>query len=357
MSRLPNVRGRRGFTLIELLVVIAIIAILIGLLLPAVQKIRDAANRMSSQNNLKQIGLALHNHNDTYGYLPSAMGASVGNDPNWGAPYNPSHFGTAHYFLLPFVEQDNVYKDVEINTDRNVSYPAPPNLGPVQANSYRSHAVIKTYTAPNDPSMPADKRTWDWWGKRGATSYSANWHALRGGWDEDWQNAGKMTIPSSFPDGTNNTILFIERRTICGDHSKGEGYPYVERIWGEDGQNGGPGGEANQNGGDGHVLFAPIYSVSTRDYGSNLSVPPPNPGLNGTVPTYPFRPQDLLVSTIQNNPSQLLCEPRRLTTLSSGVVQAVMGDGSVKAIKSTISPTTLNMALCPDDGGVLGSDW
>jgi prepilin-type N-terminal cleavage/methylation domain-containing protein len=356
MSRLPNVRGRRGFTLIELLVVIAIIAILIGLLLPAVQKIRDAANRMSSQNNLKQIGLALHNHNDTYGYLPLALGASVGNDPNWGASYNPSHFGTAQYFLLPFVEQDNVYKDREINTDRSVSYPAPPNGGPVAGNSYRSHAVIKTYTAPNDPSMPADKRAWDWWGKRGATSYSANWHALRGGWDEDWQNAGKMTIPSSFPDGTNNTILFIERRTICGDNSKGTGYGYVERIWGEDGQNAGPGGQ-NHNA---NVFFCPEYHVSTTSFDSNVNnFPSPNPGLNGAPPTYPFRPVDLdpNISSIQNNPSKFDCLPARLTTLSSGVVQAVMGAGSVKAIKSTISPLTLNMALCPDDGGVLGSDW
>src|SRR5215203_4087227 len=117
MSRLLSARKRTGFTLIELLVVIAIIAILIGLLLPAVQKIRDAANRMSSQNNLKQIGLACHNHNDTVGYLPPVHGTSVANDPNWGAPYMPSHFGTAHYWLLPFIEQDAVYKDTEINAN------------------------------------------------------------------------------------------------------------------------------------------------------------------------------------------------------------------------------------------------
>jgi prepilin-type N-terminal cleavage/methylation domain-containing protein len=356
MRRLLNRHRRRGFTLIELLVVIAIIAILIGLLLPAVQKIRDAANRMSSQNNLKQIGLACHNHNDTYGYLPSCLGTSVANDPNWGASYVPSHFGTAHYWLLPFVEQDNAYKDRELALDRSVSYPTPSNGGPSQANSYRSHVVVKTYTAPNDPSMPADKRTWDWWGKRGATSYSANWYALRGGWDEDWQNTGKMTIPSSFPDGTNNTILFIERRTICGDQSKGTGDGYVERIWNEDGQNAGPGAD-HYSPGSVQVQFSPEYHVQTKDYASNLSVPSPNPGLNGTTPTYPFRPQDLLVSGIQNSPSKFDCLPARLTTLSSGVVQAVMGDGSVKTIKASISPVTLNMALCPDDGGVLGSDW
>jgi len=340
--------NKRGFTLIELLVVIAIIAILIGLLLPAVQKIRDAANRMSSQNNLKQIGLACHNHNDTVGYLPLVHGASVANDPNWGAAYLPSHFGTAQYFLLPFMEQDNAYKDPQINHDRgDETQPL------AQANSWHSHRVIKTYVAPNDPSMPASKLTWDGYGLRGATSYSANWHALRGGWGEDWQNTGKASIPSTFPDGTSSTILFLERRTICGDKSKGNGYGYIERIWGEDGQNAGPGGQ-NHNA---NVFSVPAYWVSTTDYGDNPSVPNPNPPGNANPVTYPFRTQDLAIGTIQNNPSQYDCQPERLATLSSSGLQVLMGDGSVRSLKASMNPVTLHMALCPNDGGVLGSDW
>lgn len=105
-------RKRRGFTLIELLVVIAIIAVLIGLLLPAVQKVREAANRMSCTNNLKQLGLAAHNYQSTFGQLPPGYLGPIRNEAD-PIDWSGHQFLSTLVFLLPYVEQDNVWKELQ----------------------------------------------------------------------------------------------------------------------------------------------------------------------------------------------------------------------------------------------------
>src|SRR5262245_16254112 len=107
-------RLRRGFTLIELLVVIAIIAILMGLLLPAVQKIRETAARMYCANNLKQIGVGLHNYHDANNWFPPGY-ADGNTDPN-STPDNDAGPGWGWAaFLLPYLEQGNVYSQINFN--------------------------------------------------------------------------------------------------------------------------------------------------------------------------------------------------------------------------------------------------
>jgi prepilin-type N-terminal cleavage/methylation domain-containing protein/prepilin-type processing-associated H-X9-DG protein len=132
-------RQRRAFTLIELLVVIAIIAVLIGLLLPAVQKIREAANRMKCTNNLKQIGLALHNYHDTNSAFPSGyMATNPG--PGYADDHGPGWGWGAQ--ILPYLEQDNLYRQIDLT--RDISDPV---------NKAARLTSLSVFLCPSDPGQ------------------------------------------------------------------------------------------------------------------------------------------------------------------------------------------------------------
>jgi prepilin-type N-terminal cleavage/methylation domain-containing protein/prepilin-type processing-associated H-X9-DG protein len=144
-KRTNSPRPVHGFTLIELLVVIAIIAVLIGLLLPAVQKVREAANRMKCQNSLKQIGLASHSFHDANGRFPSAV--NLPGAMNWPTPPDPAKYYSLHIATFPYYEQDNLQRNVVVDV------PNPHYMNCKGPNSFGAQ-VVQILTCPSDSAMP-----------------------------------------------------------------------------------------------------------------------------------------------------------------------------------------------------------
>jgi prepilin-type N-terminal cleavage/methylation domain-containing protein len=274
-------RRRSAFTLIELLVVIAIIAILIGLLLPAVQKVREAAARTQDFNNIKQQSLALHNCNDTYGKLPPAYN----NFPNpAGGNGPPAGMGTLQYFLLPFLEQKNLYVSVTGSSDNAMGSP------------------LKVFMAPADPSMPPDGIVTMMGGTYGGCSYTCNYLVFGN------TPGGSARIPTTFVDGTSNTIVFTDRYTTCMGMSQG---------W-QMGMCGNP----------------PTW---------------PYPGMqNATFPNLPLA---------QMAPSAAMCDSSLLQSFYVSGILVGLGDGSARSVSSGVSQYSWNLAFYPNDGQVFDSSW
>jgi prepilin-type N-terminal cleavage/methylation domain-containing protein/prepilin-type processing-associated H-X9-DG protein len=202
---------RKGFTLIELLVVIAIIAILIGLLLPAVQKVRDAAARMQCQNNLKQIGLAAFNYESTYGRLPPAI--NIPGEEAFGWPYapDPAKWYGLHMALFPYYEQDNLRKGLV----DNVVNPQYRNCnGP---NSIGAQ-VVKILICPSEAYFPAIPPV----GQYGVYYFGLTSYGGCSGTSATTTNGNSSLKNGIFymnssvkildiTDGTSNTLMFGER--------------------------------------------------------------------------------------------------------------------------------------------------
>jgi len=299
MPGMRRVLRWRGFTLIELLVVIAIIAILIGLLLPAVQKVREAAARMSCSNNLKQMSLGTINMADTYsGSLPPSIGlypATVAT--NVGANNNGDGGGLLH--LLPFIEQDNLYKSSLVGAgvdDRNGFLPTYS-----QWTSQIQNSRVKTYVCPSDYTMGASEKA--------RSSYGLNGQVFRHNYQ--WGNIGLLRYPASIPDGTSNTIFYTEKLAHCNTGN------YTDNYWPD---------------------WGPI--ISSTDLGD-----PVGPGAPGPQ----IRPA--MSGAAANCNSGIASSPH------TGGINTALGDGSVRYVSGSVSSSTWWFALTPNGGETLGNNW
>ncbi|HET6573887.1 MAG TPA: DUF1559 domain-containing protein [Fimbriiglobus sp.] len=354
-----SARPRRGFTLIELLVVIAIIAILIGLLLPAVQKVREAAARTQCSNNVKQLALACHNYESSNGTLPPFAIATT------------SDYGSAHYLLLPYIEQDNLYRqangvsfNVRTAAVKTFTCPTDPT---VTAGVFTSQAVNYPYngTAPNRISVNGVPY--------GAASYVINGQIVTAGMANGHPTRGATTL-IGISDGSSNTILFAERMAFCaGPEYPTAATPHLAQgsvtwsIWARGGKNttnsnwadGAPAAPLppanNANGPDGYTWWDNAMFDAPYRTTSNLNA---GPGPR-TDPNFRQNWDGGVVNPggVQAGARPHVCDYRRLQALHGSIMQTGLADGSVRTISASIGALTLQRAATPHGGEVLANDW
>src|SRR5262245_49208095 len=325
MPTLLKTAPRRAFTLIELLVVIAIIAVLIGLLLPAVQKVREAAARIKCANNLKQLGLAAHNYHDSHGHLPPVIGYYP---PASGA------FGTCFFHLLPFIEQDNLYRSAL------GSVPFTPPDGPTVVHFPGNNNVysqpVKTFLCPSDPSVGPDSVVTINGFPFGASSYAPNAMVISQRFAINPQ--GKARIPADIQDGTSNTILHAEKYARCSNTVMAPAFRDGGTAWAFGGAPQFPWQPPPMS--PPRLGFGPAFAI--RGF---AAVGAPNAIGEGSI--FQVQPRPFLGN----------CDPTRAATAHTGGILVGLADGSVRTLAPSMSGATWWAAVTPEGGEVLGSDW
>jgi len=302
---------RRGFTLIELLVVIAIIAILIALLVPAVQKVREAAARTQTNNNLKQCALAVHNYHDTYRKLPDAYFT--------GGIYATTNM-SMWFHLLPYVEADNIYKSPTI--------------------AIQQGSVVSAYNAPSDPYNSDSSGVVNFGGNIRLFGYQTITPTLA-------NTVGTaITLPAAtaqvqssltlqrIVDGTTNVIMLVTKYSDC--NLKATRY------------------YSSPNGSAVSSPAAPSGGVTGGFFGAGShSLAAARGPLTAVALMFQITPRndnDTTAGCINNN--GIFGH-----AFGAGGLSTALCDASVKNISPTMLPTTFNKAVAPGDQLPLGADW
>jgi prepilin-type N-terminal cleavage/methylation domain-containing protein len=374
LSRLMK-QKKSGFTLIELLVVIAIIAVLIGLLLPAVQKVREAAARTTCVNQMKQLGLAVANYEGTFQKFP-------GLSTNSTMTVNPDKYSMSLFTqLLPFVEQEALQKQLIAGSAAPFILSNAPTVAVAPATTptdYRG-TVIKIFLCPADQS-PVDGTTAGNASivKFGGTSYVPNSEifgnsnpagtAMVATTDRlsSTYNMGRLTSR----DGTSNTATFFEQYANCGAAGVSGENAWVVPTYASVGPTGATAGTFAVAGGI-HSVAYPFVSnngqITTSSYSTtNWPTASVSPGTATGGTALPARP--VISTNIANryfHPFRNVTQNDCVKNIGGGIIHPqhtgsspiAMGDGSVKAVSSGITILTWAFLINPADGQALGSDF